>query len=234
MKRKLSPRALYGVVGCSVLVYALFGWFVLVAPKRAEAASLAEQAAVAEQTLSSARRAAVVQPDVQPIAVADIFRLSMAMPSSTDMPGILLELSRIASEAGIEFNSIAPQTAVVSGAYQSVPIALAFNGNFYELSDFLFRLRTLVRIRNGELHSSGRLFLVRSLSFTAAGDLPDITATLTLDAFVYGTEALATTVPGATPPAASTSAATTTPTAGEPVPPVAQESAEAAPVEATP
>lgn len=229
MKRKLSPRALYGVVGGALLVYALFGWVVLVGPKRAAAASLKEEVAVAEQSLSALRRAAVAQPDAQPIRVADIYRLSTAMPSSPDMPGILLELSRIAGESGIQFNSITPQPSVATGSYQSVPIAVDFYGNFYELSDFLFRLRTLVGIRGGELHSSGRLFLVRSLSFSAnAEDFPDISASLTVDAFVYGTAAPATTLPASAPPAGGTT------TGEEPVPPVEGAAAEAAPAEATP
>lgn len=223
MKRKLSPRALYGLVGGGLLVYALFGWFVLVGPKRASAASLKEQVAAAEQTLATARLAAAVKPDAQPIEVADIFRLSTAMPSVPDMPGILLELSRVAGETGIQFNSITPQQSVAATAYQSVPIALAFSGNFYELSDFLFRLRTLVGIRGGELHSAGRLFVVRSLSFSAAGsETQDITATLAVDAFVYGTATPAVTAPG------ETSTPGAAPAAEAPVPPVDGESSEAA------
>jgi hypothetical protein len=229
VKRKLSPRALYGIVAGGLLVYALFGWFVLVGPKRAAAAGLKEQVAAAEQSLADTRRAAAASPDAQPIKVADIFRLSTAMPSTPDMPGILLELSRIAGESGIQFNSITPQLSKQTGAYQSVPISLEFNGNFYELSDFLFRLRTLVGIRHGELHSSGRLFVVRSLIFVAnAADFPDLSASLTVETFVYGSAAPATTAPPATPPAEGT-ATTTTPAAEAPVPPVDGATAEAGP-----
>jgi len=232
VKGKLSARSLYGVVAGALLVYALFGWFVLVGPKRAEAAELQQEAAVAEQALVVARAAAAAAatPDApQRIAVADIFRLAKAMPSVPDMPGILLELSRIAGETGIGFTSISPQAAVPAGSYQSVPISLVFDGNFYELSDFLFRLRTLVGIRRGELHSSGRLFSVKSLAFAeSAGGFPEITASLTVDAFVYGTAQPATTLPPATPPIeapAGTTAATTT---EAPVPPVAGTSEAAA------
>ena len=87
--------------------------------------------------------------DTKPIAVADIFRLAKAMPSVPDMPGILLELDRIAEETGVEFQSVTPLASAVVGDFQTVPITLAFDGNFYELSDFLFRLRTLVGVRRG-------------------------------------------------------------------------------------
>lgn len=233
MKRKLSPKALYGVVSGTLLVYALFGWFVLVAPKRSEAAALKEEVAGAEQALSAARLAATVKPGVQPIAVADIYRLSTAMPSSTDMAGILLELSRLAGETGIEFNTITPGPAVAVGAYQSIPITLDFNGNFYELSDFLFRLRTLVGVRHGELHSLGRLFIVRSLSFAAGADGSDLTASLNVDAFVHGTGTPATTAPPEAPPAAAETTGTDT-TAEVPVPPVEGETSESAAAEVAP
>ena len=124
MKRRVSPGVLYGAVAGGLLVYALFGWFLLVGPKRSEAGKLKEEVVAAEQTLSAARIAAVAKPDLQPIAVADIFRLAKAMPSAADMPGIVLELSRIAGETGIEFNSISPQGSVAATSYQSLPIAL--------------------------------------------------------------------------------------------------------------
>jgi hypothetical protein len=233
VKRRLSPGALYGIVAAGLLVYTLAGWFLLVGPKRAEAGKLKEEVAAAEQTLSAARLAAVAQPDVQPIAVADIFRLAKAMPSAPDMPGIVLELSRIAGETGIQFNSISPQGSVAAASYQSLPIALVFDGNFYELSDFLFRLRTLVSVRRGELHSSGRLFAVKTLAFTESVEgFPDLTASLTVDAYVYGTAAPASTLPAATPPAAGTATAPATTTEAPPTP--AEGTSEAAPLGATP
>jgi hypothetical protein len=232
VKRGLSPGALYGAVAGGLLLYALVGWFLLVGPKRSEAGKLKDEVAAAEQTLSAARLAAVAKPDAQPIAVADIFRLAKAMPSAPDMPGIVLELSRIAGETGIQFNSISPQGSVAAGSYQSLPIALVFDGNFYELSDFLFRLRTLVSVRRGELHSSGRLFSVKTLAFTeGVRGFPDLTATLTVDAYVYGTAAPASTLP-ATPPVEGTATDPATTTEAPATP--AEGTSEAAPAGTTP
>lgn len=198
MKRRLSPRALYAVVGAGLLVYALFGWFVLVGPKRAAVATAKEEAVAVELALATARAALVRPVDAPPVAVADIFRLATAMPSVPDMPGILLELSRIAHESGIAFNSITPSASVVAGDYQTVPIALSFDGNFYELSDFLFRLRTLVGVRNSELYSTGRLFSTDSIAFgESENGFPEISAALTVTAYVYGTGAPANDVPAA-------------------------------------
>jgi hypothetical protein len=224
VKRKLSPRALYVLVALGLLVYTAGFWFMLVAPKRALAGELEAELAETELAISTARAAATAPPDTQPIAVADIFRLAKAMPAVPDMAGILLELARIADETGIEFQSISPQASEVEGDYQVVPIALTFDGNFYELSDLLFRLRTLVGVRHGVLEATGRLFSIETIDFAESADgFPEIAATLTVNAYVYGTEATANSVPAPTEEAPAEEGE------GEPTP--AQDS-EAAPAEA--
>ena len=207
MKRKLTPRTLGAIVGVVILVYAAAGYFMVVSPKKAESARLDEEIATASLELRDALAATAAQDDTQPIAVADIFRLSVAMPSTPDMPGILLELSRIADETGIRFKSITPQPALPIAVYQVVPIDVAFDGSFYALSDFLFRLRTLVTVRRGELHAAGRLFSVANVDFSESDrGFPLLAATLKLKAYVYGVDAAA----GTVPPAATTPPATTT------------------------
>lgn len=216
MKRSLSPRALFIAVIGGVLVYALVFWFMLVGPKRAEASGLKTEVAALEVTVAQARIAATPQAneDTKPIAVADIFRLAKAMPAVPDMPGILLELDRIAEETGIEFQSVTPAASEVVGDFQTVPITLAFDGNFYELSDFLFRLRTLVGVRGGELRAAGRLFAVGSISFAeSTKGFPELGATLSIVAYVYGNDvpASAGAPPEAAAPAPDPNAATPAP-----------------------
>jgi hypothetical protein len=212
VKRKLSPRALFVAVIGGVLVYALVFWFVMVSPKRAEATQLKTEVAALEITVNEARIAAMPRSneDTKPIAVADIFRLAKAMPAVPDMPGILLELDRIAEETGVQFQSVAPVASTVVGDYQTVPITLAFDGNFYELSDFLFRLRTLVGVRGGELRAAGRLFSVETISFgESPKKFPELSATLSVVAYVYGTDAPASAgAPSEAAPAADPNAAT--------------------------
>jgi hypothetical protein len=207
VKRKLSTRALGAIVGVVILAFASGGYFMVVSPKKAEVMRLDEEIAAAQVDLRDALAATAAQDDTQPIAVADIFRLATAMPSTPDMPGILLELSRIADETGIRFKSITPQSALPVGAYQVVPIDVAFDGSFYALSDLLFRLRTLVTVRRGELHAAGRLFAVESVDFSESDrGFPLLAATLKLNAYVYGLN----TAPSAVPPPAETPPATTT------------------------
>ena len=204
MKRAASTRTLGIVVGVLVLAYAAGGYFLLVSPKKAESARLAEEIATATSELAVAQATVAVPDDRQPIAVADIFRLATAMPSGPDMPGILLELSRLAEETGIRLRSITPQQAAPVGVYYVVPVDIALDGSFYALSDFLFRLRTLVTVRRGELHASGRLFSIDSIDFSEANDgFPTLSANLKLNAYVYGSnvDQAAVPPPAETPPA---------------------------------
>ena len=198
--RRLPPKALAGIVAVVVIIYALAGWFLLVSPKRSQASKLASEIAAAQGQLVQAR--AAVRPGAKPprIEVADMFRLSKAMPAATDMPGILLEVSRVAEETGIAFESIAPQPATPAAGYQVLPIQLVFQGNYYELSDFLFRLRNLVGGRDGKLEATGRLFAVDRLELTESPKrFPDIQAVLTVSAFVYGSDPVASAAPTPAP-----------------------------------
>jgi Tfp pilus assembly protein PilO len=217
-KQRIPKPAAIALVVVALLVAGALGYFVLISPKRSAASELATQVASTESEIQARRIAQHQTPTAEPIRAADLFRVTKAMPNKSDMPGVLLELNRIARETGIRFESIAPGDGIDAGGYLRQPIDLVFEGNFYELSDFLYRLRTLVVVHNGELRATGRLFTVRTLSFVE-GDLafPQIKATLGVDAYVYGT---------GDPSAAATPAATPTP-APAPAPPPAPTPAPA-------
>jgi hypothetical protein len=229
-KRKLSPAVTAAIgVGITLLVAAA-GWFLLVSPQRSRAAELADETQSVEAQISEARRAEIALGDAKPIAVADLFRLTKAMPDDNDMAGVMLELSQVAGETGIVFEQIVPQPTLAAGAFRAQPIQLVFTGNFYELSDFLYRLRNLVSVQRGRLLANGRLFAVDKLQFVESDEkFPNIKALLTVSAFLYGTgpvagaPPVATSTPTTTSTATDTTATTTTttetaPTSTEPAP----------------
>ena len=223
-KRKLSPAATASIGVGFALVVALAGWFLLVSPQRSRSAQLDEEITAVEAQITLARAASVKAEDVQPIKVADLFRLTKAMPNDIDMSGVLLELNRIATETGIGFESIAPGATTTVGQFRVQPTELVFAGNFYTLSDFLFRLRTLVNVQRGKLNATGRLFSVENLTFTeGAGGFPTIKAVLTVSAYLYG----AGPTPGATPPVV-------TPATGETTTDSTSTGSETTPAETTP
>jgi Tfp pilus assembly protein PilO len=198
-KRKISPAALSVLIGLAGVVVLAGGLFLLVLPQRHQAADLKGQIADTELQITQARQAAAPKLP-QPIHVADLFKLVKAMPDNPDMPGILLQLNQTAHDAGIDFDAITPQAPVAGAVPVQVPISLEFTGNFYDLNDFLFRLRSLVAVRGGALQASGRLFSVDSIEFTqGSGGFPNISAKINVKAYVYGTGAAAPTTPAAPP-----------------------------------
>ena len=205
------------VIAGALLIVAVVAYWFLVHPKRAEAGRLGNEIELLENQVRVATvNARKDQPAVR-IRVADLFALAKAMPDEEDMPGVILELNATATAAGIEFVSIAPQTPIATATgYHVVPIALKFEGNYFDLTDFLFRLRNHVAVRDGRLGVRGRLFTLDLLDFhEGAGGVPHIEADLTVAAYVYGDVApTATTVAAPTPPA--TTAATTTTTTETP------------------
>ena len=213
-KQRLPLPALIVLIVVTGAAVAAAGFFLLVHPQQSKASHLEGEIA-AVQAQIDANFAAARAGRTKPIRSAGLFRLSKAMPDHADMPGVLLELNRVAADSGITFESIAPQTSVPVSGYQAMPIQLTFNGNFYNLADFLYRLRNLVIVGdNGELAASGRLFAIDTFDFSEAADgFPEIRANIVVDAFVYGTGAPATATPPvatATTPGATTTTTTTT------------------------
>jgi Tfp pilus assembly protein PilN len=229
-KRKLSPVATAGIGVGIALVVAAFGWFVLVSPQRSRAASLDVEIVQIEQQISESRAAQLQSSGAQPIRTADLFRLTKAMPADHDIAGVMLELSRVAAETGIVFESIKPQATSAAGTNRAQSIDLVFTGNFYSLSDFLYRLRNLVSVQKGRLLANGRLFAVEKLAFSESpAGFPSIRAFLTVSAFLYGSGPVAGAPPaGAVAPTSTdtTSTATETTTTTTPtgeVPPTTPE-----------
>ncbi len=215
MKKKLKsldPRIHYAAVVIGLLIFGFVGHMMLVAPQGKQA--LAVQAQVDAQNTQIFQRKAQLRTSHAPtIRTADVFKLSRAMPDATDMPGIILAISDVARSAGIGFELIEPVLAVPPTAYGAswspVRIHLRFNGDFYGLSDFLYRLRTMVAVHDGTLQADGRLLNVDSVNFSVSPDkFPQISAELFLDAYTYG-NAVAAATPPPTPTTPGTDSSST-------------------------
>jgi Tfp pilus assembly protein PilO len=190
------------------LVLAVAGWLILVAPQRHHASSAAQQLQQTQNQLTKlgAASSSQVHPKQPLIQTADLYRLAQAMPTSADEPDLLLGLDQLARASGVKVLGISPLTpAAAAGGYTQLPLTLTLQGSYGSLTRYLHRLRALVSVRHGALVSAGRLFSVTSVVLTPAAAGKQEQASVSLDAFVYGTLA------GATPlPAPTTSTPTTT------------------------
>ena len=216
MKLKQLPQpALFGLMVAAAAIVLGAGWMLLVSPQRHKVSDLHKQTLAVQQEIaddlarSAAAKSAVSA--VPKIRVAPIYKLAKAMPSITDMPDLVLELNQTANAAGVTLTSIAPGDLVAGlTGYSTIPITLAVTGDFYSVTDLIYRLRNLVSVRNGTLEANGRLFAINSVNLSPSlGNT--VSANINLDTYVYSP---ATSVPAATAPA--TTPATTTPTSTTP------------------
>ncbi|HEY3050715.1 MAG TPA: type 4a pilus biogenesis protein PilO [Gaiellaceae bacterium] len=238
MKRSVPQPVVIGLIVFGFLLAGLGAWFLVVGPQRSKAADLDKQIADTHQAIDAARALTVQAKRGAKIRVADLFRLTKAMPDQTDMAGIVLELNQVAEDSGITFEQITPATtAVALSGYAAIPITVEFQGNFYDLADFLYRLRNLVDVRHGALDATGRLFAIDQIEFAEAPPppgFPEIRAHLVIDAFVFGTGSVPAAVPPPAAPAAApatdtTSTSTTTTSTTTPAPSTDASAAAAGP-----
>ena len=129
-KQRIPKPAAIALVVAALLVVGALGYFVVISPKRSASADLAAQIEATETEIQNRRLAVRSTPRAEPIRAADLFRVTKAMPGKPDMPGVLLELNRIARDTGIRFDSITPGDSADAGGYVRQPIDVIFDGSF--------------------------------------------------------------------------------------------------------
>ncbi|MBV8064169.1 MAG: type 4a pilus biogenesis protein PilO [Actinobacteria bacterium] len=222
-KLKTLPQpAQFALVAVAALLVIAVGYMALLAPKQKQISSLKAQTSAATQQYAAAVAPAATDSgsSAPQINVADIYKLTTAMPSVTDMPDLLIELNSTAKAAGVSLQSIAfsPLAPSADGTYSDIPITLQATGNFYTITDLVYRLRNLVYVRDGALQANGRIFSISSIALTPGGQ--NLNAAITLDTYVYGSKNEAAAVPGSTSTTpTSTTPGTTTPTTTTTTPP---------------
>jgi Tfp pilus assembly protein PilO len=201
----LSKRAQVAVIAATLLLVVVVGYFSLIAPKRSAAASLKKQTAALQAQIDANRSSAFTQA-LPAVRSASVFRLTTAMPTQLQTPDVILQLSALAKDSGISFDQIEPSpTSTATAAlgttdpFAAESIQVAFSGSFYDLLAFLQRMRNQVRVQNGKLFATGRLFDVTNIQFAQGSKgWPQIAATLTIDEFVPQPAQTAIAAPGST------------------------------------
>jgi Tfp pilus assembly protein PilO len=217
--RKLSLVALLAVAGLLA-----GGWFLLVSPKKSEAADLRSQTSAAEDDNASLRSKLAMLKELAPSLPqreAEFAAIRRQIPDNPALPMLIRQLTAAADDAGAELVSLAPTTptAVVAAApvaattgaaapsdqLMQVQLALSLSGSYSTLEQFV-----------SELEGLRRVFLVTGFSIapsqgetTESGDL-----TLTVSGRVFmvnsSTTADVTPAAGVTPaPGAATTTSTT-------------------------
>ena len=205
--RSLPPRALLALVIAALVAVGLLGYRVLISPKRSAADELQAQIEAAEVQVRARPADQRVEPALR-IDPADVFRVTRAVPDEPGIPEVILQLSKLASESRVSFESISPGPPVEGQGYWAVPITVVADGRYFNVSTLLARIRGLVHSHGGDLTATGRLLTIDSVSLAeGAQGFPQTRATLHINA-LFGARSAA----GGTP-TATTGA---TPSSGEP------------------
>ncbi|MDP9417854.1 MAG: type 4a pilus biogenesis protein PilO, partial [Actinomycetota bacterium] len=197
------------------------GWFLLVSPKRGEAAELREQTVtqgVANALLETKLKQLVEQHKQLPAKRAELADLAAQIPGEPGLPDLIRQLTADAKAAGVDLKSIAPGdpaplstatgTAAATGAPQILQVAVAVNvsGEFYEHERMLEKLESMRRL----FQVTG--FTVSPRQLEAGQRIPVIDMTINGRVFMLSSGpvlvAPATAAGGATPAATPTSSAT--------------------------
>lgn len=211
----LPKAAQVALVAALLLLVALVGYLSVISPKRSTAAKLKQQTAAVQAQINAGRSSAFNQA-LPAVRSATVFSATQAMPSKLDTPEVILSLNQLAEQSGISFDQISPQagdsstTAATLDPFATEPITVKFTGSFYNLLTFLQRVRNLVRVENGKLFTSGRLFDVSGVTLAQGPkQWPQVSATLIINEFVPQA-ATALTTPGTSTTSTTTTATTTT------------------------
>jgi Tfp pilus assembly protein PilO len=205
-----SPRAVYALGAAAVLLYVVAAWFLLVSPKRAEAARLQDEVTAAEQQVAEAR-SSTGGSKAPTIRVSDLFRLAEAMPSSREQTSLLLQLDAVARQAGVTAGTVTIQDpTTLAGGTVAVPVTVTVTGSYRQISRYLTLTRRLVGLRGDRPNVVGRLLTVQSVDLAASKDhgFPRLDAAVLFNAHAYD----GTVAPAVPPPGTDTTTTETTTT----------------------
>lgn len=207
MRQKLlSPRIVPFAASGVVLLAAIVSWFLVVSPQRSRASHLDAKIADKQVELASAR---VVARQIDPKADrAKLKLVSLAMPDDVEMTSLLVELMRAAQTGAVRLDAITAQPLAPLQSYSAVPLDVKVTGGYLGIKRFLHRLEAQADADGDRLHARGRLFAIDSLDFEPGEkDLPQLTATLHLNAFVF-TQPATPAAPAAETPSSTSATAT--------------------------
>lgn len=200
-------------------------WLLEVAPKRNQASSLGNQITAEQQQLASIQGQLTQAMSARRAFAADyaqLARLGEAVPPDDDIPSLIYEIQSAATASHVDFHGLElaagsggasssstaaplpPGAAVGPAGLPTEQFTFAFQGSFFNLSNFFNRLARFVVSTKTGVSVSGRLLTINSIGLAAGpAGFPQITATVA--ATTYIVPAAQGLLDGATPtgPAAS-------------------------------
>ena len=214
MTAKKSNTLLIVAVAAVVAIAAY--WFLVLTPKREQAAQLQDQIAAKQTELDAARQelAANRQAKVSYKAnYASLARLGKAVPAAEDVESLLVQLDAASGDSEVAFDSFASSgegtaSTTTPGGFQESSFTLAFSGTYFTLSDLVDRVERFVSVSDRRIDVTGRLMVLKTLQLAPEGDFPRVRAQIGGSAYVLPNGEDVTAGATAAAPAGATDSAT--------------------------
>lgn len=205
---KLSGPTALLLSAAAVVVVILVGWFALVSPQRSKASRLDVTISQVEAQLADDE--SLLKTENKAKTRAALLAAERALPETPETSTILRQLSAIVDQAQVELDSIGPGTIATTGGAQPYPLSLSVKGRYFALQKFVRLLRQSADVAGDKITGKGRLYSIDSITFGGGGAAPNggvtlLSASITLNAYTYGT-------PPAAPPTTTTTSTTETTT----------------------
>jgi Tfp pilus assembly protein PilO len=199
---KLRGRELYIIVGVVAVVIGVLWYFFLFTPEQKKIADLNAQYLAQQSTLAQTNmqiRQLQLLQKTAPQAEADLIKLHQVMPAEGAIPSFIVGLTKTAQSSGLVMLNVTPQATAPGVPFSLQPIQLEFDGGYFDVEDFLYRLENYVAYRNGQFLVTGRMFSVVTLTLakSATNDYPDLDVHVTINGYQWTPTGASTTSAGA-------------------------------------
>lgn len=136
-------------IGLVVVVVVFLGWYFYVSGQQDTLASGQQEEVKLKQEFES-KQAKVVNLDALKAQLAQMNEMLSQMlrelPSKTEMPALLVNISQTAQAAGIETELFKPQPEIPKEFYAIQPIALKMQGTYHQFGTFISSVASLPRV----------------------------------------------------------------------------------------
>jgi type IV pilus assembly protein PilO len=187
---RISATQMMIAAGVLALIVAGAAIFLLVVPQFAQLGDLETRRVAAEQTMSQTQATLAQLEQVKRGASetqAQLIRISNEVPDSPELPTLVLELQNAADSAGLDFQSIKPNTPVdMNIGYKEISIQMKLQGRWADVLDFLRRTQKMTRgVRMVSVELLPASLATGSTATTPTPDTPiDLTTNLSMKVYV--------------------------------------------------
>ncbi|GGY27769.1 fimbrial protein [Rhodanobacter panaciterrae] len=167
-----SVKVFFTVLLCAVVL--LFGWYFFVSDQQDSLKTLAGKEDQLKQEFSTKQAKSVNLEALQQQLdeMQDMLRqLLRQLPSKTEMPELLVDISQTAQSAGLESDLFQPGPETPKDFYAERPITLRMTGTYHQFGTFISGVASLPRVVILTLHDVSLTPKTPSKDGSASGQL---------------------------------------------------------------